>query len=131
MPEFQGIEHAVRLGVEGLRLAVEALSAVIILIGIVRAVGGIARSLWHHEGGGFNRVRLQFARYLVLALEFQLAADILATAVAPSWPQIGKLGAIAFIRTALNFFLMIEMREETRQAQRESPEHPDAPRPPA
>ena len=50
--------------------------------------------------------------YLALALEFQLGADILSTAVAPSWDQIGKLGAIAVIRTLLNYFLTREMREE-------------------
>jgi uncharacterized membrane protein len=47
-----------------------------------------------------------------LALEFQLGADILSTAIAPSWDEIGKLGAIAVIRTGLNYFLSIEMREE-------------------
>lgn len=47
-----------------------------------------------------------------MALEFQLAADILATAVAPSWNQIGKLAAVAAIRTALNYFLSREMAQE-------------------
>ncbi len=56
------------------------------------------------------------ARYLALALEFQLGADVLSTAVAPSWTEIGKLGAIAVIRTGLNFFLSREMKEETRAA---------------
>jgi uncharacterized membrane protein len=52
---------------------------------------------------------------LALALEFQLGADILSTAIAPSWEQIGKLGAIAVIRTALNFFLSKEMQDERKQ----------------
>lgn len=64
----------------------------------------------------YNRIRLTLARYLALALEFQLGADILSTAIAPSWDQIGKLGAIAIIRTALNFFLTREMREEREKA---------------
>ncbi|XLM20652.1 DUF1622 domain-containing protein, partial [Chromobacterium piscinae] len=59
----------------------------------------------------YNQLRLAFARFLALALELQLAADILSTAVAPSWDQIGKLGAIAVLRTALNYFLAREMRE--------------------
>ncbi|MXO74676.1 DUF1622 domain-containing protein [Altererythrobacter aerius] len=45
---------------------------------------------------------------MVLALELLLGADILRTAVAPSWHEIGQLGAIAFIRTALNFFIQRE-----------------------
>lgn len=57
-------------------------------------------------------IRLSFARYLTLALELQLAADILSTSVAPSWDRIGKLAAIAVIRTALNFFLSQEVKQE-------------------
>lgn len=59
----------------------------------------------------YNDIRLTLARFLALALEFELGADILSTAVAPTWDQIGKLGAIAVIRTALNYFLTREMRE--------------------
>ncbi|UGA36015.1 DUF1622 domain-containing protein [Chromobacterium haemolyticum] len=71
----------------------------------------------------YNQVRLSFARFLALALELQLAADILSTAVAPSWDQIGKLGAIAVLRTALNYFLGKEIRE-TEAARR--PNEPPA-----
>ena len=45
-------------------------------------------------------------------LVFQLAADILSTAVSPSWDQLGKLAVVAVIRTALNFFLTREIRDE-------------------
>ena len=61
-------------------------------------------------------VRLRLGRWLALALEFLLAADILRTAVAPSWSEIGQLAAIATIRTALNFFLQMEIdRAEVRK----------------
>jgi uncharacterized membrane protein len=43
--------------------------------------------------------------WLILGLEFMLAADIVRTAISPNWEQIGQLGAIAIIRTFLNFFL--------------------------
>jgi uncharacterized membrane protein len=69
----------------------------------------------HPRGAQAVRVhhaRLILARYLALALEFELGADILGTAVSPSWDQIGKLGAVAVIRTGLNFFLSMEMKEE-------------------
>lgn len=59
-------------------------------------------------------IRLTLARYLALALEFQLGADIISTAVAPTWEEIGKLGAIAVIRTGLNFFLSQELKEEKK-----------------
>src|SRR5579859_7309145 len=54
-------------------------------------------------------VRLRLGRWLALALEFELAADILRTAIAPTWMEIGQLAAIAAIRTALNYFLQQEI----------------------
>ena len=55
-------------------------------------------------------IRLQFGLALALSLEFLLAADIVATAVSPSWDAIGKLGAVTGIRTFLNFFLEQEVQ---------------------
>jgi uncharacterized membrane protein len=52
-----------------------------------------------------------------MALEFQLAADLLGTTVAPSWDQLGRLGAIALIRTFLNIFLAREIDEEEKAEQ--------------
>ena len=112
-PEGGAIETSVRHGVLWLRLLVETTGAAVICLGIVVAVAQFARTLvtgQHHEN--YNLTRLTLARYLALALEFQLGADILSTAIAPSWDQIGKLGAIAVIRTGLNYFLMREMKQE-------------------
>ncbi|MGI4766621.1 MAG: DUF1622 domain-containing protein [Janthinobacterium lividum] len=62
-------------------------------------------------------VRLKLGRWLAVALEFELAADILRTAVAPTWTEIGQLAAIAVLRTALNYFLQQEIdKAETRRA---------------
>ena len=97
---------------EWLKLVVETIGALIIALGVIVAVSTFIRAWIVQRYADFNKVRLTLARYLALALEFQLGADILSTAVAPSWDQIGKLGAIAVIRTVLNFFLMREMREE-------------------
>ncbi len=60
----------------------------------------------------FTSVRLGLGRYLALGLEFQLASDILSTAVAPTFEEIGKLAAIAAIRTVLNYFLRKEIEAE-------------------
>ncbi|WP_231639132.1 DUF1622 domain-containing protein [Sphingomonas profundi] len=54
-------------------------------------------------------VRLKLGRWLAVALELELGADILRTAVAPTWTEIGQLGAIVVLRTALNFFLQQEI----------------------
>lgn len=65
----------------------------------------------------FSRVRLGLGRFLALGLEFQLASDLLRTAVAPSFEEIGKLAAVAAIRTALNYFLSQEIKNEKAEAQ--------------
>ncbi|EJL22606.1 DUF1622 domain-containing protein [Novosphingobium sp. AP12] len=52
-----------------------------------------------------------FARWILLALEFALGADIIRTAIAPTWDDIGKLAAIAAIRTGLGFFLERDIEE--------------------
>jgi uncharacterized membrane protein len=106
------VENSIINAVQWLRLTVETTGAVIIGLGIIAAGYQFVRALVPPQLENFNRVRLTLARFLALALEFQLGADILSTAIAPSWDQIGKLGAIAVIRTALNYFLMREMREE-------------------
>ena len=65
-------------------------------------------------------VRLKLGRWLAMALEFELAADILRTAVAPTWSEIGQLAAIAALRTALNFFLQREIDGAEQRAARSS-----------
>ena len=65
-------------------------------------------------------VRLRLARWLAVALEFTLAADILRTAIAPSWDEIGKLAAIAALRTLLNFFLQREIADEAERRRKEN-----------
>ena len=95
---------------------VEACGAAVIIVG---AVWAFARFLWVAVRGrtaaAFVPVRLTLGRFLALGLEFQLASDVLTTAVAPSFEEIGKLAAIATIRTALNYFLGREIAEERRQ----------------
>lgn len=106
--------------VQWLRLAVEITGAFAIGIGSVISLYRFARALITQQETDFNAIRLILARYLALALEFQLGADILSTAIAPSWQEIGKLGAIAVIKTGLNFFLSKEMKEEKKASTAEA-----------
>jgi len=62
-------------------------------------------------GEGPAGVRVTFGTAIGISLELLLGADVLATAVAPSWDDIGQLAAIAIIRTALNYFLGKELKE--------------------
>jgi uncharacterized membrane protein len=109
---FEQVEEQVRIYVEWLRLLVEALGALVIAAGVLIVIVALARHLLAERGSSFVPIRLAFARYLTLALELQLAADILSTSVAPTWERIGKLAAIAVIRTALNYFLSKELKDE-------------------
>lgn len=107
---------------EALKLFIETIGALIIAMGIGLALYYFVRALVPPQVESYNKIRLVLARYLALALEFQLRADILSTAIAPTWDQIGKLGAIAVIRTGLNYFLTLEMKAERRQAGEEKRE---------
>jgi uncharacterized membrane protein len=113
---FARTEEGVVAAVQWLKLGVELVGATIIFLGILTAGALLVKALLARRTADFTAIRLTLARYLALALEFQLGADILSTAIAPSWEQIGKLGAIAVIRTALNFFLSKEMQEERQQS---------------
>ena len=119
-PSETWVEPTVVNLVSWLKLFVELTGAVIIAIGILLAFTGFVRVFIASQPENYNKIRLLLARYLALALEFQLGADILSTAISPSWDQIGKLGAIAVIRTALNYFLSVEMREERKLSETES-----------
>jgi uncharacterized membrane protein len=127
---FGHIEEQVRAYVEWLRLLVESLGALIIAAGVALVIVGLVRYALAGHGGTFSPIRLSFARYLTLALELQLGADILSTSVAPTWERIGQLAAIAVIRTALNYFLSREMKDEQAseepgiKAQQPSPGQP-------
>lgn len=104
-------------GADWIRLVLEAAGIVIIAIGGAAALWLLISAAMSPRKASFSAARLTLARYLALALEFQLAADILETAIAPEWPQIGELAAIAAIRTALNYFLSREIRQEREQTQ--------------
>ncbi|MFE4257256.1 DUF1622 domain-containing protein [Streptomyces sp. NPDC056883] len=114
-------ESALRGMIGWLVHVIEAAGALIIFVGAVWAfvrftVTGIRRrSLL----GEFNKIRLSLGRFLVLGLEFQLAGDVLRTAVAPSFTEIGQLAAIAAIRTALNFLLTREIAKERAEIEHE------------
>jgi uncharacterized membrane protein len=95
---------------------VEIAGALVIFAGatvsFVRFVVAAVRS---RQAGSFVPIRLDLGRFLALGLEFQLGSDLLRTAVAPTFQEIGQLAAIAAIRTALNFFLGREIKEERRE----------------
>ncbi|MBA2559291.1 MAG: DUF1622 domain-containing protein [Propionibacteriales bacterium] len=107
-------EQSLRDGVDVLVRLVETAGAIIIFVGAVVAILMFLTALPKRDPEHFIPVRLTLGRFLALGLEFQLASDVLRTTIAPSFEELGKLAAVAAIRTALNFFLAREIREEQR-----------------
>ena len=132
MPPTNLIEGLIVAFVQWLKLGIETVGVVLIATGVSVAITQLARMLAARKPSEFTDIRLTLARYLALALEFELGADILGTAVSPSWDQIGKLGVVAVIRTGLNYFLSLEMKQEKTIGKKQAPnEGPDSQQPTA
>jgi uncharacterized membrane protein len=110
-----------------LAAGVQLAAATVVTLACVRAA---ARSLVlllrsGDPGTEAEATRLRLGRWLVLALEFQVAADILRTAATPTWTDLGQLAAVIVLRTVLNYVLRREIAESAAR----DPDRRDA-RPP-
>jgi uncharacterized membrane protein len=103
------MEEIIKEGTLLLGIIVDAAAALIIAHAIIRASYDYARMMVMKITDKME-IRLTLGKSLALALEFLLAADVLRTAVAPNWDDIGKLAAIAALRTLLNYFLERELK---------------------
>lgn len=105
-----GLMHAVAI----IKFCLESLSIACVVIGLIKTL----QLAWQlnrrrcRRPFPFNPIRIRFGIWLSLALEFQLGADIVATTVAPTLEELGKLALIALIRTFLNYFLSKELETE-------------------
>jgi uncharacterized membrane protein len=102
--------------VDYLRLVVEAIGAAIVGLGAVSTAFRYALSLLGLRDYSNSQIRLYLGRYLALGLEFQIGADILSTAISPTFEEVQLLAAIVVIRTVLNYFLSKELEREREQA---------------
>ena len=100
-------------------IILNALSLLCIVAGVVMSlVRGIQyRQLNDGDHPLHTRFRMIFGGWLVVALEFQLAADIVGTIISPTTGHLIELGAIALIRTFLNYFLNKELKEQKESLQ--------------
>lgn len=102
--------------IEAAASAIEAAAAVVLVYGAATAFARIAwlvvRGRVTHQAQ--REAWLGLARWLVLSLEFQLASDVLHTAVAPTWTEIGRVAALALIRTFLNYTLESDLEKASR-----------------
>jgi uncharacterized membrane protein len=109
--------------------AIDAMAVLIILAGTIEMFIACVRSAFapSRTGWELRDAYLRYARWLMAGLTFQLANDIIVSARAPSWDDIGRLAAIAFIRTFLNFFIERDIRETERVAVNEPAAIPPRP----
>ena len=112
------------MAVDYLRLVVEAIGAAIVGFGAVATAVRFLLTLLGVRNDSNTEIRLFLGRYLALGLEFQIGADILSTAVAPTFDDVLLLGAIVVIRTVLNYFLTKELERERQQVRSEPESEP-------
>lgn len=92
--------------------AIEIAAALVVAAAAVQALAGAARVFVRRRPELRAQVQRDLGGWLVLALEFEIAADVLRTAAAPSWNEIGQLAAIVVLRTVLNYFLQRDIDQQ-------------------
>jgi uncharacterized membrane protein len=107
------MEEWLHLVTKDVVVVIDGMALIIIVIGTVEAFFAGLRVAFpaRRANRGFRAVLLRYGRWLVAGLTFQLAADIIETSIAPTWQDVGQLGAIAVIRTFLNYFLERDLAE--------------------
>lgn len=100
---------------------IELVALLIIVAGTCDTLVNCLRVFWKQpdDAHAAQGVWIRYSRWLVAGLTFQLAADIIETSVTPGWEDIARIGAVAVIRTFLNYFLerdQQEMLEREREA---------------
>ncbi len=110
------MEEAIKLITSHTAILAEGIAALIIAIASLQCLYLYFRYLFstRRDQELTLNIRVKLGQSLSLALEFLLGADILQTAIAPTWNEIGQLAAIAILRTALNYFLERELRNEEK-----------------
>jgi uncharacterized membrane protein len=121
------LEHVARY----VALVIQAIAIVVVAFGTGRAVVDIVHLALARQVADVAArvVWLRYAHVLVAGLTFQLAADVVATTVAPGWEEVGRLAAVAGIRTFLSYFLDHEVASTERlQTPATAPDEPGKPR---
>src|SRR5438128_2834171 len=85
---------------------IDLAALLIVVMGSIQAFAASLRMMLTRGSGHVPRdVWLRYGRWLVAALTFQLAADIIESSITLDWQAVARLGAIAVVRTFLNYFL--------------------------
>ena len=114
------MEDLLRLASGYIALGVETVAVLIVAFGAAEGTIALLRIVArpHATHGERKALWRRFGVWLLLALEFELAADIVRSVISPSWEDIGALGAIAVIRTFLNYFLEQDLEHAVESEER-------------
>ena len=116
------MEEFLKVTASNVALAVETVAVLLVAFGaakaVVEIVAAFARGQRQRHWG--RPIWVTFGSWLLGALQFALAADIVRSAISPSWEQIGQLAAIAAIRTFLSYFLEKDLTEMERRNEPEA-----------
>jgi uncharacterized membrane protein len=98
-------------------MIIQIMALLVVAFGTIQAFVHSLRAMVNPSVAGhrFEIGYIQYARWLIAGLTFQLAADIIQTSFAPSWDEIGQLASIAVIRAFVNFFLERDMEEQEKR----------------
>ena len=107
------MEELLKVIASHVALGVETIAVLLVAAGSIHAAIAIVTTLVRgerHPGWG-RAIWVTYGGWLLGGLQFALAADIVRSAISPSWEQIGQLAAIAAIRTFLSYFLERDLKE--------------------
>ena len=110
---FKEIAGHVALGVEVVAALMIGMGAVEALVRLVMPKSKFGRTAPFAK---YREIFVRFGVWLMLGLQFELAADVIRSAISPNWTDIGQLAAIAAIRTVLNYFLAKDIMEQVEDS---------------
>lgn len=107
-------------------LGISLLGVLVIAFGVLRGVTRFLRSeIAAARGANVDTERRELRQglgyYLLLGLEFLIAADIIETLVKPTTQDLIILGAIVAIRTVISYSLNTELGHATRHSKGTAP----------
>jgi uncharacterized membrane protein len=109
------MNHWLGIVVANVVTIIQVMALVVVAYGTLEAFVASLRAVFRPTPGrDFHEGYVRYARWLIAALTFQLAADIVQTTFAPSWEELGQLAAIAAIRAFINFFLEHDLAKQEK-----------------
>lgn len=120
----------VETGIGMVSSLIEVLAAIVVGYGVMSAFYHVVITslLKVHRPSDDPTARINLGRRLAIGLEFELGADLLQTAVSPTWNHIGIVGAIIILRSVLNIILEKEIEYLETRLKRSNQEQQSCPR---